>query len=120
MTGSSHPKFVVHCVLSQLLIGFADDGRIFDASHSGPLRTTLHTLIDGDFLTLKLQIPQDPLPVSVKLAKVTWVQESRFGVELLMMDVNERVRLSHLLDDRLPRELELHESQSELTITAAD
>ncbi len=40
MTGSSHPKFVVHCVLSQLLIGFADDGRIFDASHSGNLRTT--------------------------------------------------------------------------------
>jgi hypothetical protein len=37
-----------------------------------------------------------------------------------MMDVNERGRLSYFLDERLPLELELHESQSDLTITAAD
>lgn len=37
-----------------------------------------------------------------------------------MMDVNERVRLSYFLDERLPLELGLHEPQSELTITAAD
>ncbi len=120
MTRRSHPKFVVHCVLSHLAMGCAEEGRIFDTSFTGTLRTTLHSLMDGDHLALKLSIPEHHRPVSVRLAKVSWVQGGRFGVELLMMDADERVRLSQFLDEHLPLEFEFQDSRSELIITAAD
>ncbi|MDP9132315.1 MAG: hypothetical protein M3M98_04170 [Nitrospirota bacterium] len=120
MTRLSHPKFIVHCILSRLAIGCAEEGRIFDACLAGTIRTTLHSLIDGDYLTLKLSIPEHCRPLSVTLAKVTWVQGGRFGVELLMMDADERVRMSQFLDEHLPLEVEFQDSQSELTITAAE
>lgn len=119
MTRRSHPKFVVHCVLSHLAMDCAEEGRIYDTS-LGTLRTTLHSLIDGDHLALKLSIPEHRRPVSVRLAKVSWVQGGRFGVELLMMDADERVRLRQFLDEHLPLELEFQDSRSELIITAAE
>ena len=120
MPRPSHPKFAVHCVLSRLAMGCAEEGRIFDACLTGTLRTTFHSLIDGDFLSLKLSILEHRRRVSVKLAKVTWVQGARFGVELLMMDVDERARLNQFLDEHLPLELEFQDSRSELIITAAE
>ncbi|MBA2485917.1 MAG: hypothetical protein H0V35_07430 [Nitrospira sp.] len=120
MTRPSHPKFVVHCVLSSLAMGCAEEGRIFDACLDGTIRTTFHSLIDGDYLALKLSIPEHCRPLSVRLAKVTWAQGGRFGVELLMMDADERVRMSQFLDEHLPLELEFQDSRSELIITAAE
>lgn len=120
MTRPSQLRFVVHCVLSNVAAGSADQGRVYDVSLDDTLCTTFHSLIDGDYLMLKLQIPENPLPVWVHLARVTWVQGSRFGVELLLMDVNERIRLSHFTDERPPLQLELDAPRSELTITAAE
>ena len=120
MTHFPHPKFIVHCSLSNVSAGCADDGRIFDTSLPGTPRTSLHSLIDGDYLALNLRIPDDRRRVSVSLARVCWVQGSRFGVELLMMDSDERVRLNQFIDEYLPVELEFHDSQSELIIMAVE
>lgn len=120
MTRPSNPKFVVHCVLSNVSTGCAEDGRIFDTSIPGTLRTTLHSLIDGDHLALQMRVPDHRRPVNVKLARVSWIQGGRFGVELLMMDTDERARLSRFLGERLPLELEFQDSRAELIITAAE
>ena len=69
---------------------------------AGISRTTLPSLMDGDHLALKISIPEHHRPVMVKLAKVNWVQGGRFGVELLMMDADERGRLSHLSTNTSP------------------
>lgn len=47
-------------------------------------------------------------------------QGERFGVELLVMDVDERGRLNRFLEAKLPLELEFQDSHTELTIRAAD
>ena len=47
------------------------------------------------------------------------VQGGRFGVKLLMMDTEERVRLSQFLGEHLSLELEFHDARSELIITTA-
>ena len=120
MTRRSHPKFVVFCVLSHPTMGCAEEGRIFDTSFSGISRTALPSLMDGDHLTLKISIPEHHRPVMVKLAKVNWVQGGRFGVELLMMDADERGRLGHLIGEHVPLAFEFQDSRSELIITAAD
>jgi hypothetical protein len=120
MTRRSRPKFVVYCILSHLATGCAEEGRIFDTSLSGSSRTTLPSLMDGDHLTLKISIPEHHRPVMVKLAKVNWVQGSRFGVELLIMDADDRGRLGRLIGEHLPLAFEFQDSRPELIITAAD
>ncbi len=120
MTRPPQLKLVVHCVLSAVAMGYAEKGRILDSGLGGALHPTPHSLIDGDYLTLKLQLPDDRRPVSVSLAQVIWVQGHRFGVELLMMDADERTRLNGFLEEHLPLELEFQDSRSELTITAAE
>ena len=120
MTRSSHRRFVVHCILSAAAMGCAEKGRIIDSGLVGAPHPTSHSLIDGDYLALKLQVPEDRRPVSVGLARVTWAQGNRFGVELLMMDADERARLNGFLEEHLPLELEFQDSQEEITITAVE
>ena len=44
----------------------------------------------------------------------------RFGVELLIMDADERIRLDQFLETTLPLELEVQSTRSELIISAAE
>lgn len=120
MTRPSQSKVVVHCILSDVAMGCAEQGRIFNVGANGTQRTTFHNLLDGDYLALKLQVCDERRPVSVNLAKVSWVQGERFGVELLMMDADERLRLNRFLEEKLPLELEFQDSHAELTIRAAE
>lgn len=120
MPRSSHRRFIVHCILSAAAMGCAEKGRILDPGLADSLHPTAQSLIDGDYLALKLQIPEERRPVSVSLARVTWAQGNRFGVELLMMDADERTRLNGFLEEHLPLELEFQDSHQELTITAAE
>ena len=120
MKRTSHIKLLVHCILSDVAMGCAEQGKIFDVGHSGTLPTTFHNLIDGDHLAVKIQIPDERRPVLVNLAKVSWIQGERFGVELLVMNVDERTRLNRFLEAKLPLELEFQDSHAELTIRAAE
>lgn len=120
MKRSSQTKLLVHCILSDAAMGCAEEGKVFDVGQRGTLRTTFHHLIDGDHLSVKIQLHDERRPVSVHLAKVSWIQGERFGVELLVMDVDERLRLNRFLEAKLPLELEFQDSHTELTIRAAD
>ena len=44
-----HPRFVVHCVLSRIAIGCAEEDYVFDVGFAGTLHMTLHNLVDGDY-----------------------------------------------------------------------
>ena len=101
-------------------MGCAEKGRIIDSGLVGAPHPTSHSLIDGDYLALKLQVPEDRRPVSVGLARVTWAQGNRFGVELLMMDADERARLNGFLEEKKQLKIEFQDSHQELTITAAE
>jgi hypothetical protein len=103
-----------------MAVGCAEEGRIFDAGFSETLHITLHSLVDGDYISIKLHIPENHRPVWINLARVIWAEAGRFGVELLIMDSDERVRLGQFIGDHLSLELEFHDAQSELIITAAE
>jgi hypothetical protein len=120
MKRSSQTRLLVHCILSDASVGCADQGKIFEIGQHETLRTTFHQLIDGDHLAVKIRIPDEARPVSVRLAKVSWMQGERFGVELLVMDVDERARLNRFLQVQSPPELELRKVPPELTIRAMD
>jgi len=113
-------KFIVHCRLSAAATGCAEKAQIFDLDRTTLRRTTFHRLIDGDYLAIKLQIERDRRPISVSLARVLWIQGERLGVELLVMDADERSRLKTCLETDFSLELEFQETRSELIIHAAE
>ncbi len=113
-------KFIVHCRLSAEATGCAEQAQIFELDRSTLRRTTFHRLIDGDYLAIKLQVQRDRRPISVSLARVLWIQGERLGVELLVMDADERSRLKILFETTLPLELEFQGTSSELIIDAAE
>jgi hypothetical protein len=112
--------FVVHCTVSAVTTGFADLAQIYYRERSALQRTTFHRLIDDDYLALQLHHHNDRRPLSVRLARVLWVQEARFAVEPLIMDADEYILLSQLLDTTPLLELQLQDSPSELIIRAAE
>ena len=113
-------KFVVHCTLSDVPTGFADLAQIYYLERSALQPTTFHRLIDGDYLALQLHQHNDRRPLSVRLARVLWVQGARFAVEPLIMDADEYVLLSQLLETTPLLELHVQDARSELIIRAAE
>lgn len=117
----AHPRLTVYCVLSSVAMGCANEGYILDRSLSTACPNVSHQhLIEGEYVAIELHLPKTHRPVVVRLAKVTWIQADRFGVEFLLIDTDERVRVTRFLAEHLPLEVEFADSRSELTITAAN
>lgn len=112
--------FVVHCTLSALATGFADLAQIYYRERSALQRTTFHRLIDGDYLALQLHRYNDRRPLSVRLARVLWIQGVRFAVEPLIMDADDYIRLNELLETTPILELQVPDTRSALIIRAAE
>ena len=114
------PTLTVYCVLSSVAMGCADEGYILDRRLAALSRQfSHHDLVEGVYVAIQLHLPNIRRPVSVRLATVTWVQANRFGVEFLLIDTDERIRVTQFLTEHLHLEEEFEDSRSELTITAA-
>ncbi len=48
----------------------------------------------GDLLQLHLHIPGQPKPLSVRLATIRWISDSRVGVDPILMDADDQLRLN--------------------------
>jgi hypothetical protein len=119
MIRAAHPTVTVYCVLSPVAMGCAGEGYILDRSLNHSSHVSHHNLIEGAYVAVQLHLRKIHRPVSVRLARVTWIQANRFGVEILLIDTDERRRVTQFLSEHLPLQVEFEDSRSELTITAA-
>ena len=90
---------------------------------SGTERRTTHNLPQTDRWRLSRDSAarSDRSPAAFgEFSGVLWIQGDRFGVELLIMDADERIRLDQFLETTLPLELEVQSTRSELIISAAE
>ena len=121
MIRAAHPTVTVYCVLSPVAVGCADEGYILDRRLAALSRqVSHHDLVEGVYVAIQLYLPNIRRPVSVRLAMVTWIQANRFGVEFLLIDTDERIRVTQFLTEHLPLEVEFADSRSELTVTAGN
>jgi hypothetical protein len=105
MEQQSRPRFIVECTGSRSEDGLLVwNGRMLDLSIPGWSRTGLKGLQAGDLLQLHLHIPGQSKPLSVRLATIRWANESRLGVDPILMDADDQLRLSNYVNahDRLP------------------
>ena len=118
---AAYPKRTVYCVLSPVAMRCTDDGYILDTSLSTflfarkPSQPRRRRICSDS--TAHAENPSTRLSAACNR---NLGAGKPVGVEFLLIDTDERVRVTQFLKEYLPLELEFHDSQSELTITAAD
>ena len=98
MDQGTRPRFIVECTSSRSEDGILIwNGRVLDLSIPGWSRLGLKSIMTGDYLQLHLHLPGHMTPLSVPLAAVRWIHESRFGVDPILMDADDQLRLSQFV-----------------------
>jgi len=73
------------------------EGRVLDVSRPGCLIECVHPLRVGDYVQLRLFLPDQARPMNVPLAAVRWVDSGRAGVEFIRSSKADQVRLATLM-----------------------
>jgi hypothetical protein len=101
MEQQNRPRFIVECIGSRTAEGvLVWSGRMLDLSIPGWSRSGLKGLQAGDLLQLHLHLPGQPKPLSVRLAMIRWAIDSRLGVDPILMDADDQLRLSAFVNAR--------------------
>jgi hypothetical protein len=98
MDHTVRPRFIVECTSSRVEDGAVIwNGRVLDLSIPGWSRLGLKGIMTGDYLQLHLHLPGQRDPLSVPLATVRWIYQSRFAVAPILMDADDQLRLSRFV-----------------------
>ncbi|MGZ8393536.1 MAG: PilZ domain-containing protein [Nitrospira sp.] len=77
------------------------EGRILDLSLPGCLLESSEKIIEGEYVQLRLFLPDAQTPLQVSLAAVRWVDGIRVGLEFICTSHDQQRRLEHFVRRRL-------------------
>ena len=92
---------------------------MLDLSIPGWSRTGLKGIAGWDLLQLHLHIPGQPKPLSVRLATIRWANESRLGVDPILMDADDQLRLNDFVSAHFPLPPFNHDRREQIVISDA-
>ncbi len=78
------------------------EGRVLDVSLPGCLIECVHALQVGDYVQLRLFLPDQAMPMNVLLAAVRWVDSARVGVEFIRSSEEDQARLVKFVHRHAP------------------
>lgn len=78
------------------------EGRILDISLPGCLLESAKEVNAGEYLQLRLFLPDHQAPLRVALAAVRWVKGTKVGVEFIRTSEDEQCRLEQFLRIKTP------------------
>ena len=73
------------------------EGRVLDISLPGCLLESAKKMTAGEYLQLRLFLPDRQAPLHVALAAVRWVESSKLGIEFIRTSEDEQRRLEHFV-----------------------
>lgn len=73
------------------------EGRILDLSLPGCLMESSKTLAAGEYIQLRLFLPDQQAPLHVELAAVRWAEDSKVGIEFIRTSKPEQHRLEQFV-----------------------
>ena len=73
------------------------EGRVLNLSNSGCFVEAPILIKAGDWLQLRLFLPNSNLSICVSMAVIQWALGFRFGVEFIEVDEKHRARLNHFI-----------------------
>jgi hypothetical protein len=81
----------------------AGEGRTIDVTLPGCMLETSSHLDLGQYVQLRVFLPDQEYPLEVELAAVRWIEGKRAGLEFIRTSDEEYVRLVRFINDRLPQ-----------------
>ena len=90
-------KIEIDCILSTKDEGLTGDGCIYDLSSPSPTISQPERLHPGDYVKLRLWLPDESSCIFVELAEVQWVKHHWIKVPLLITSPEDQVRLRQFM-----------------------
>jgi hypothetical protein len=96
------PRIPVECAVIFAGEAAAGEGRTIDVTLPGCMLETSSHLDLGQYVQLRVFLPDQEHPLEVELAAVRWIEGNRAGLEFIRTSDEEYVRLVRFINDRLP------------------
>ncbi len=90
-------KIEIDCILSNDNANLTGDGCIYDLSSSSPTISRPERLHPGDYVKLRLWLPNESSCIFVELAEVQWVKQHWIKVDLLITSPEDQARLRQFI-----------------------
>ncbi|MBX3325800.1 MAG: hypothetical protein U0223_02580 [Nitrospira sp.] len=91
-------KIAIDCILSEGSDGLQGDGCIYALSSSPPSITGPEHLHPGDYVKLRLWLPDDESSaIQIDLAEVQWVKHQWIKLDLLLTSHKDQARLRQFI-----------------------
>ena len=96
----------------------AGEGVLFDLSPAGCRMRSDIALNAGSYLTLRIAVEQEPIPVAVEVSVVRWCKDGHCGVEFLRYSQGDRERVTNLVEALPSTAIPAHAPSSTLPLSA--
>ena len=92
---------------------YVGEGTVLNVSVPGCTIQSRKRVQPGSYLEMRLLVPDSASPLRIRLAKVRWCEERRFGVEFIQLPSGDQVRLGQFVKHDIPRTRPLRSHASE-------
>jgi hypothetical protein len=92
----------IECLLSRVSHHLEADGCIFEPSADRCAIIPPDHLTAGDYVKIRLWLPNEAQPISVNLAEIRWVMGHWMAIEAIQMSRQERVKLTQFVQSAQP------------------
>ena len=90
-------RYPIQCPITFLGDYRAGEGTVRDVSRGGWKVESDQPMQRGDYVALRVVLPDQAVPMRVDLAVVRWVSGREFGLEFVRMQPEEQARLRHFV-----------------------
>lgn len=97
----SSPRVPVMCPAIFSGDHMVGQGTIVNLSVPGCAIQTQDDIRPGDYLEMRVLMPDEAPPVAIALAKVRWARENMAGVEFILVKPDEQTRLRRFVEAQL-------------------
>ena len=104
----SYSRFPVECPIYFLGDRFLGKGTVLDLSRVGWRVDGDHVVQAGIHVALRVFLPDQDSPVRIDRAAVRWSRGQEFGLEIMLMQPQEKARLRRFISGLVPRTRPAH------------
>lgn len=113
-----YPQLMLDCVVSVSEDGLTGEAQVYDYSFPACPRLSDKLFEPGDYVRMRLFLPDREKPMQVPLAAVRWTGGSQFAVEVILIDADDETALKRLVAGYTSSEA-LSDWREEIVLTAA-
>ena len=92
-----HERVAVKCPVIFTLGSTVGEGEVQDLTNPGCMIQSAAHVLDGEYLQLKMYLPEMKASLSIEMGVVRWTNGLRFGVEFIKMSGKDRAILTQFI-----------------------